>query len=69
MVCDTRLVAMGYGKRLLAALPPMRRLEGEAEFDAEIAALSEMTLAAVYQSFHHGSSLARKPRVRYSLCG
>ncbi len=39
-ICDTRLVAMGYGKRLLAALPPMRRLEGEADFDAALAALN-----------------------------
>jgi ATP-dependent DNA helicase DinG len=39
VICDTRLVAMGYGKRLLAALPPMRRIEGEAELEAEIAAL------------------------------
>lgn len=31
-ICDTRLVAMGYGKRLLAALPPMRRLESEQDF-------------------------------------
>lgn len=38
-ICDTRLVAMGYGRRLLAALPPMRRIEGEAEFDAALAAL------------------------------
>ena len=29
VICDTRLVAMGYGRRLLAALPPMRRLESE----------------------------------------
>jgi ATP-dependent DNA helicase DinG len=32
VVCDTRLVQMGYGRRLLAALPPMRRLADEAEF-------------------------------------
>ncbi|MGB3072467.1 MAG: ATP-dependent DNA helicase [Ottowia sp.] len=32
MICDTRLTSMGYGKRLLAALPPMRRLANEAEF-------------------------------------
>ena len=31
VVCDTRLVAMGYGKRLLKALPPMHRLNSEAE--------------------------------------
>lgn len=32
VICDTRLVAMGYGRRLLTALPPMRRLETEADF-------------------------------------
>jgi ATP-dependent DNA helicase DinG len=36
VVCDTRLVQMGYGRRLLAALPPMRRLNDEAEFDAAL---------------------------------
>ncbi|MDM0013628.1 ATP-dependent DNA helicase [Variovorax sp. J22P168] len=41
VICDTRLVAMGYGKRLLAALPPMRRIEGEAQLEAEIAALND----------------------------
>ena len=39
-ICDSRLVAMGYGRRLLAALPPMRRLEGEADFEAALAALN-----------------------------
>jgi len=38
-ICDTRLVAMGYGRRLLAALPPMRRLESESDFDAALDAL------------------------------
>jgi len=38
-ICDTRLVAMGYGRRLLAALPPMRRLESEADFEAAIGEL------------------------------
>lgn len=33
VVCDTRLVQMGYGRRLLAALPPMRRLDGEPAFE------------------------------------
>ncbi|MGJ7510983.1 ATP-dependent DNA helicase [Variovorax sp. GT1P44] len=41
VICDTRLVAMGYGRRLLAALPPMRRIETETEFDAAVAALKE----------------------------
>jgi ATP-dependent DNA helicase DinG len=31
VICDTRLTAMGYGRRLLAALPPMPRLRGRAE--------------------------------------
>ncbi|RYY93320.1 MAG: ATP-dependent DNA helicase, partial [Comamonadaceae bacterium] len=39
-ICDTRLVAMGYGRRLLAALPPMRRLEGEAAFAEALATLA-----------------------------
>jgi ATP-dependent DNA helicase DinG len=33
VVCDTRLATMGYGRRLLAALPPMRRLASAGEFD------------------------------------
>ena len=31
VVCDTRLISMGYGKRLLRALPPMKRLSSNAE--------------------------------------
>ena len=31
VVCDTRLTTMGYGKRLLRALPPMQRLGSEAD--------------------------------------
>lgn len=40
VVGDTRLVTMGYGKRLLAALPSMRRLESAEEFQAALAALT-----------------------------
>lgn len=40
VVGDVRLVRMGYGKRLLAALPPMRRLESEADFQAALQALT-----------------------------
>ncbi|MBV7454636.1 ATP-dependent DNA helicase [Acidovorax sp. sif1233] len=40
VVGDTRLVTMGYGKRLLAALPPMRRLESQQEFEAAVQALT-----------------------------
>lgn len=39
VVGDTRLVTMGYGKRLLAALPPMRRLESEEAFGEALQAL------------------------------
>jgi ATP-dependent DNA helicase DinG len=40
VVGDTRLVTMGYGKRLLAALPPMRRLETAADFEEALKALT-----------------------------
>ena len=39
VICDPRLVSMGYGRRLLAALPPMRRLTTAAAFDAELDSL------------------------------
>ncbi|RYY81078.1 MAG: ATP-dependent DNA helicase, partial [Comamonadaceae bacterium] len=32
VVCDTRLATMGYGRRLLAALPPMRRLQTQDDY-------------------------------------
>jgi ATP-dependent DNA helicase DinG len=41
VVCDTRLVQMGYGRRLLSALPPMRRLGDEAEFEEALARLAD----------------------------
>jgi ATP-dependent DNA helicase DinG len=40
VVGDTRLVSMGYGKRLLAALPPMRRLDSPEAFDEALLALT-----------------------------
>ena len=40
VVCDTRLTGKGYGRRLLAALPPMRRLQDQAEFSASLQALA-----------------------------
>lgn len=33
VVCDTRLVQMGYGRRLRAALPPMRQIVDAAAFE------------------------------------
>jgi ATP-dependent DNA helicase DinG len=43
VVGDTRLVTMGYGKRLLAALPPMRRLASLQEFDQAVQALTRIS--------------------------
>jgi ATP-dependent DNA helicase DinG len=43
VVGDNRLVTMGYGKRLMAALPPMRRLVSDAEFDEALEALNAPT--------------------------
>ena len=39
VVCDSRMATMGYGRRLFAALPPMRRVESE---DEAIAWLREL---------------------------
>jgi ATP-dependent DNA helicase DinG len=39
VICDTRLTTMSYGRRLLAALPPMRRLDDQAAFQAALADL------------------------------
>lgn len=40
ILCDTRLLSMGYGRRLLAALPPMRRLQSESEVLETLAGLT-----------------------------
>jgi len=45
-VCDTRLAQMGYGRRLLAALPPMRRLSSQEEFDEALDALAAVRASA-----------------------
>ncbi|CAA9428336.1 MAG: DinG family ATP-dependent helicase YoaA [uncultured Ramlibacter sp.] len=46
VVCDTRLATMGYGRRLLAALPPMRRLQGPEDFEQALDALRDGRLSA-----------------------
>lgn len=46
-ICDTRLATMGYGRRLLSALPPMRRLKDVGEFEAAIDALRSPPEASV----------------------
>jgi ATP-dependent DNA helicase DinG len=39
-VCDTRLATMGYGRRLLGALPPMRRIESKEDWLESLDALT-----------------------------
>lgn len=36
VICDSRLVTMGYGAKLMSALPPMRVLTGSSEFEATL---------------------------------
>ena len=36
VICDSRLVTMGYGAKLISALPPMRVLTGAPEFEAAL---------------------------------
>ncbi|MBS0291615.1 MAG: ATP-dependent DNA helicase [Proteobacteria bacterium] len=43
VVADTRLASRGYGKRLLRALPPMRRLLTQQEFEASLDALTRIS--------------------------
>jgi len=40
VVCDHRLTSKGYGSRMVAALPSMRRLMGQQDFEAALAALT-----------------------------
>ena len=40
VICDSRLALMGYGRRLLAALPPMRKLNSEDELAETLVALT-----------------------------
>ena len=47
VIGDARLVSMGYGRRLLTALPPMRRLGTALAFDAELAGLRADTADAL----------------------
>ena len=46
VVCDSRLSSMGYGRRLLAALPPMRRLATPADYAAALETLTTASTTA-----------------------
>jgi ATP-dependent DNA helicase DinG len=43
VVCDPRLTGMAYGRRLLACLPPMRRLHTEVEFEEALGRLTKIS--------------------------
>ncbi|MBE7940236.1 MULTISPECIES: ATP-dependent DNA helicase [Ramlibacter] len=43
VLCDNRLVSMGYGRRLLAALPPMRRLADAVAWEEALDSLAGLT--------------------------
>ena len=46
VVCDTRLASMGYGRRILAALPPMRTLGSNEEFLETLAGFTRTSTTA-----------------------
>lgn len=52
VLCDSRLVTMGYGRRLLAALPPMRRLAAMEDYQA---ALDDLALTRASTTGPSGS--------------
>jgi ATP-dependent DNA helicase DinG len=41
VVCDTRLTQMGYGRKILAALPPMRQIQSHDDFIETLLVLSK----------------------------
>ena len=43
VVCDPRLTGMAYGKRLLACLPPMRKINNENEFGLALTQLTKIS--------------------------
>jgi ATP-dependent DNA helicase DinG len=43
VVCDPRLTGMAYGKRLLACLPPMRKITNENEFELALSQLTKIS--------------------------
>ena len=43
VVCDPRLTAMAYGKRLMACLPPMRKISNESDFGLALTQLTKIS--------------------------
>ena len=50
VVCDGRLVSMGYGRRLMAALPPMKKLAGLSDFEDALASLTKFSTRDLSQA-------------------
>ena len=51
VICDPRLVRMGYGRQLLAALPPMRLLRNQERYQQALYALTRVSTMDPYSSF------------------
>lgn len=43
VICDGRVATMGYGRRLIKALPPMKRIDSEADFSEELIRLTKFS--------------------------
>ena len=50
VVCDSRLVSMGYGRRLMKALPPMKRLASEQALNDQLDELTKICTRACLQT-------------------
>ncbi len=50
IVCDVRLHRMSYGRRLLAALPPMHRIDSEEALTHALQALTRTATTALHQA-------------------
>ena len=48
VVGDVRLATMGYGRRILAALPAMKKLSSPEEFQAALAQLTKSSTKDFY---------------------
>lgn len=44
VVCDTRLTQMGYGRKILSALPPMRQIQTHDDFVAALSTLANISI-------------------------
>ncbi len=64
-ICDNRLSSKGYGRRLLAALPPMRPVQSMDAFDTELDALAPQgkgpLAAALREDTTRASTMDRPP--------